>query len=221
MAREEVVVYTEVSLGKTIIGKNRKLDVFAVRRSDQCALALETKYQEVQGTTDEKIPYALKTLRRSGSRLPRIRRPVLVGRKAEYTLRRGLVAPCIACLSARTSPGASRRENSICTLIAAVFGFWDHVIPEERTLFGEPATEARASWPEEGGGAAAPRPEEDCRRRLVGRLERAFGHRRRSDLEIAFQSADDRRVVPARARPRFNARVALKSTSPAAGRRPA
>jgi hypothetical protein len=57
-----VVVYTEVSLGKTIIGKNRKLDVFALRKADQRALALEAKYQEVQGTTDEKIPYALQDL---------------------------------------------------------------------------------------------------------------------------------------------------------------
>jgi hypothetical protein len=54
-----IVVYTEVSLGKTIIGKNRKLDVLALRKADQRALALEAKYQEVQGTTDEKIPYAL------------------------------------------------------------------------------------------------------------------------------------------------------------------
>ena len=55
-------MYTEVSLGKTIIGKNRKLDVLALRRSYQRALALETKYQEVAGTTDEKIPYALQDL---------------------------------------------------------------------------------------------------------------------------------------------------------------
>ena len=54
-----VVVYTEVSLGKTIIGKNRKLDVLALRKADQRALAIETKYQQVPGTTDEKIPYAL------------------------------------------------------------------------------------------------------------------------------------------------------------------
>jgi hypothetical protein len=30
-----IVVYTEVSLGKTIIGKNRQLDVFALREADE------------------------------------------------------------------------------------------------------------------------------------------------------------------------------------------
>jgi len=57
-----IVVYTEVSLGKTIIGKNRQLDVLALRKADQRALGVECKYQEVQGTTDEKIPYALQDL---------------------------------------------------------------------------------------------------------------------------------------------------------------
>src|SRR5437667_6209761 len=39
-----LVVYTEVPLGKTIIGKNRKLDIFVLRKSDQRSLALECKY---------------------------------------------------------------------------------------------------------------------------------------------------------------------------------
>ena len=55
-------VYTEVSLGKTIIGKDRKVDVFVVRPGDQLALAVECKFQDTQGTTDEKIPYALRDL---------------------------------------------------------------------------------------------------------------------------------------------------------------
>jgi len=61
-ASRGVIVYTEVALGKTIIGKNRKLDVLALRKSDQRALAVECKYQAVPGTTDEKIPYALQDL---------------------------------------------------------------------------------------------------------------------------------------------------------------
>ena len=36
--------------------------MFVLRKSDQRALAIECKYQEVQGTTDEKIPYALQDL---------------------------------------------------------------------------------------------------------------------------------------------------------------
>jgi hypothetical protein len=33
-----LVVYTEVSLGRTIIGKNRRIDVFVLRERDQTAL---------------------------------------------------------------------------------------------------------------------------------------------------------------------------------------
>lgn len=57
-----LTVYTEVSLGKTIIGKNRRIDVFVLRESDQRALAIECKFQSVSGTADEKIPYALSDL---------------------------------------------------------------------------------------------------------------------------------------------------------------
>ena len=59
-----LIVYTEVSLGKTIIGKNRKLDILVLRKTDQRSLALECKYQRVSGTADEKIPYALQDLER-------------------------------------------------------------------------------------------------------------------------------------------------------------
>ncbi len=57
-----MVIYTEVSLGKTIIGKNRRIDVFLLREAHQRALAIECKFQNVSGTADEKIPYALQDL---------------------------------------------------------------------------------------------------------------------------------------------------------------
>jgi hypothetical protein len=52
-------VYREVTLGKTVIGKNRKVDLFIVHEPSNAAVAIECKYQEGQGTVDEKIPYAL------------------------------------------------------------------------------------------------------------------------------------------------------------------
>jgi hypothetical protein len=55
-------VYREVSLGKSIIGKNRRIDVFVVHEPTQRALAIECKYQESQGTVDEKIPYTLQDM---------------------------------------------------------------------------------------------------------------------------------------------------------------
>src|SRR5215510_16040442 len=53
-------VYREVRVGKSIIGKNRCIDVFCIRDTD--AFAVECKYQESPGTVDEKIPYALDDL---------------------------------------------------------------------------------------------------------------------------------------------------------------
>ncbi len=55
-------VYREVSLGKTIIGKNRRVDILAVHDETQRALAVECKYQTVAGTADEKLPYAIQDL---------------------------------------------------------------------------------------------------------------------------------------------------------------
>ena len=57
-----LVVYREVNLGKTIIGKDRQIDVFVRAPRDQKAIAIECKYQDAQGTADEKIPYALEDL---------------------------------------------------------------------------------------------------------------------------------------------------------------
>jgi PD-(D/E)XK nuclease superfamily protein len=55
-------VYREINVGKTIIGKNRRIDVFCVSEITNKAFAIECKYQEVEGTVDEKIPYAIDDL---------------------------------------------------------------------------------------------------------------------------------------------------------------
>lgn len=52
-----VEVYREVSIGKSIIGKNRKLDILVLAGGS--AFAIECKYQETHGTAEEKIPYTL------------------------------------------------------------------------------------------------------------------------------------------------------------------
>lgn len=51
-------VYEEVNLGTSIIGKQRRIDLF-VLGPDKRALVVECKYQDSAGTADEKIPYAL------------------------------------------------------------------------------------------------------------------------------------------------------------------
>jgi hypothetical protein len=57
-----LVIYREVSLGKTIIGKNRRVDLLAVDRETDRAIVFECKYQASFGTADEKIPYTLNDL---------------------------------------------------------------------------------------------------------------------------------------------------------------
>ncbi len=125
-----LVVYTEVSLGKTIIGKDRKIDVFVVRASDQRAIAIECKYQDSQGTTDEKIPYALDDL--AALWIPGCL--VYAGegwsRGVLHTLEASrLAAYCLPDASS-LARGASTRE--LDHVLAATFGLWDLVIPESR-----------------------------------------------------------------------------------------
>lgn len=55
-------VYREANLGKTIIGKNRRIDILVIEQVTKKALAIECKYQDSSGTVDEKIPYALDDL---------------------------------------------------------------------------------------------------------------------------------------------------------------
>lgn len=58
-----LTVYREVDIGKSIIGKNRRIDILAVCTPLNEALCIECKYQDSAGTVDEKIPYALEDMR--------------------------------------------------------------------------------------------------------------------------------------------------------------
>ena len=61
-----VVVYREISLGKTIIGKNRHVDILVIHEPSKTVLAIECKYQDTLGTVDEKIPYAIQDMQAMG-----------------------------------------------------------------------------------------------------------------------------------------------------------
>lgn len=54
-------VYEEVALGTSIIGKQRRVDLFVTGPNER-VLVIECKYQESAGTADEKIPYALRDM---------------------------------------------------------------------------------------------------------------------------------------------------------------
>ena len=61
-----ITVYREVPIGKTMIGKNRRMDIFVLEEATRIAMAIECKYQDSAGTADEKIPYALADVQQLG-----------------------------------------------------------------------------------------------------------------------------------------------------------
>ncbi len=125
-----LTVYTEVSLGKTIIGKDRKIDVFVVRAADQCAIAIECKFQDAHGTTDEKIPYALDDL--AALWVPGCL--VYAGEGWSTGILHTLEASRLAayCLPDATTLARSKDSRELDHIIAARFGLWDAVIPASR-----------------------------------------------------------------------------------------
>jgi hypothetical protein len=124
-----LVVYTEISLGKTVIGKDRRIDVFVVRSSDQKAIALECKYQDTQGTTDEKIPYALEDLEALWIPGCLVYAGEGWSRGILHTLEASkLAARCLPEEGAHHSPETRELDH----VLAATFGLWELVLPASR-----------------------------------------------------------------------------------------
>lgn len=136
-----LVVYTEVSLGKTIIGKRRRIDVLVRHASMPIALGLECKYQATSGTTDEKVPYALADL--EAMWIPGCLVYAGTGWSAGvlHTLEGSRNA--VFC-----DPPHDNRRDAADTIeldhvLASVFGLWSVVLPEARRF----APEAQLSLP--------------------------------------------------------------------------
>ncbi|HUS28061.1 MAG TPA: PD-(D/E)XK nuclease superfamily protein [Kofleriaceae bacterium] len=125
-------VYLEISLGKTIIGKDRFIDIFVVRPEDRKAIAIECKYQDSQGTVDEKIPYALADL--EALWMPGLL--VYAGSGWSKGVMHSLEASRLAayCLPDATTLGRSRETRELDHILASVFGFWDLVLPPSKKL---------------------------------------------------------------------------------------
>ncbi len=128
-ASQDLVVYVEISLGKTVIGKDRFIDVFVVRPSDRKAIAIECKYQDSLGTVDEKIPYALQDL--EALWVPGCL--VYAGKGWSKGVLHSLEASRLAC-SCLPDPTLARSKTTreLDHLLAATFGFWDHVLPANK-----------------------------------------------------------------------------------------
>jgi len=125
-----LVVYTEVSLGKTIIGKNRKVDILVLRKSDQRSLAVECKYQRVSGTADEKIPYALQDL--DAMWIPGCL--VYAGEGWSQGVLHTLEGSRLGVYCLPVAPELARMPATLELdhVLAAVFGLWDFVVPDAR-----------------------------------------------------------------------------------------
>ena len=122
-----LVVYREVNLGKTIIGKDRQIDVFVTRPLDQKALAIECKYQGVQGTADEKIPYALEDL--AALWVPGCL--VYAGRGWSRGVLHQLEGSRLAayCMPERPTLQRTKATRELDYILAATFGLWEQILP--------------------------------------------------------------------------------------------
>src|SRR5262249_30863183 len=93
-------------------------------------------YQDSSGTTDEKIPYALQDL--AAMWIPGCLVYAGVGwsKGVLHTLEGSRLAA--ACLPERPELARTVETRELDHILAAVFGLWDYVIPEERLVVQEP-----------------------------------------------------------------------------------
>ena len=130
-----VQVYREVPVGKTVIGKNRRVDILVLSEPENEAYVLECKYQDTAGTTDEKIPYAMEDMRS----LPIPGCIVYAGtgwsKGVLHTLQASEIAAyCLPDAAFAQTAGTAELDH----LLAMRFKWWD-VLVRGRTPFGETA----------------------------------------------------------------------------------
>jgi hypothetical protein len=125
-----LVVYIEISLGKTVIGKDRYIDVFVVRPDDRKAVAIECKYQDSLGTVDEKIPYALLDL--EALWVPGCL--VYAGKGWSRGVLHSLEASRLAayCLPDGATLARGKLTRELDHMLAAIFGLWELVLPANK-----------------------------------------------------------------------------------------
>jgi hypothetical protein len=125
-------VYREIRVGKTIIGKNRCIDIFCVSEASEKAFAVECKFQDSQGTVDEKIPYALDDLRAlpmagciayaGGGFSDGVLHMLAASRHAAY------------CLPQPGQVDTTTDTRELDHLLAAHFGWWDVLVERKKPV---------------------------------------------------------------------------------------
>jgi hypothetical protein len=138
-----LTVYREVSMGKTIIGKNRHVDILVIHEATSAVLAIECKYQDTLGTVDEKIPYAIQDMQAMGV-------PVCLA-YAGGGFSAGILHMLAACpIAAQCLPAIdlspSRETRELDIALAMAFRFWDLVVSNKKPfVLPDPETRTAAA----------------------------------------------------------------------------
>ncbi|MEB3295093.1 MAG: PD-(D/E)XK nuclease superfamily protein [Synechococcales bacterium] len=133
-----IKVYREVNIGKSIIGKNRRIDMLLLSEDQQAAFAIECKYQDSAGTADEKIPYALNNMKA----LPMAGCIVYAGIGFSVGVLHMLQASEIAayCLPDATTFHATKDTKELDHLLAIHFRWWDVIVAGKKPWQPRPST---------------------------------------------------------------------------------
>ena len=125
-----IKVYREINVGKSIIGKNRRVDLLLVDEAGRDAFAVECKYQGSHGTADEKIPYTLEDLRA----LPMGGCVVYAGEGSSAGVLHMLQSPEVAadCLPDPTDLASRQRTRELDHVLAMHFRWWDILVQGTR-----------------------------------------------------------------------------------------
>ena len=125
-------VYREIKVGKSIIGKNRCIDVFCLCETTNKAFAIECKFQESEGTVDEKIPYTLDDL----EAMPMAGCIAYAGKGFSAGVLHMLEASRHAayCLPAVGQAYMTPETRELDHLLAAHFEWWDVLIEKKRPV---------------------------------------------------------------------------------------
>jgi hypothetical protein len=123
-------VFREVRVGKSIIGKNRCIDILCI--CGAAAFAVECKFQDSQGTVDEKIPYALEDLKA----MPLSGCITYAGRGfSDGVLHMLAAAPDAAyCLPTVGQVEGTSETRELDHLLAVHFAWWDVLVEHKKPL---------------------------------------------------------------------------------------
>lgn len=124
-----IEVYTEITLGKTVIGKNRRIDILLINEQTNDAFAIECKYQDVKGTVDEKLVYAIldiEKLRIDGC-------IVYAGQGFSAGVLHLLESSPICVYAMPQNPDARNKDTlELDHILAMKFGWWDLIVNKEK-----------------------------------------------------------------------------------------